>query len=81
MFVVLAADCREGTKLSGDEQSCIDCVRGEYQDKPWQSSCVECPDDDTTPSTRSTSIDDCKRMCDLPNSNPPFLQLIVKMKS
>ena len=70
MCVVFVADCREGTKLSVDKQSCVDCVRGEYQDKPWQSSCVECPGDDkTTPSTRSTSVNDCKRTYDL-NDTP-----------
>lgn len=60
---VCAADCREGSYFTADKLSCIVCPRGEYQDEPWQVSCKKCPGTTTTPSTHSTSVTDCKRMC------------------
>ena len=59
---VCSANCTKGQHYTySTKQECSPCNRGFYQDMPWQTSCIKCPNTMTTISTGSTSANDCKR--------------------
>ncbi|WAQ97074.1 SCUB2-like protein [Mya arenaria] len=54
-------DCDVGTYWDGTD--CVDCAKGSYQDKLYQTSCVNCIAGYTTPTFGSESDSDCFDPC------------------
>ncbi|CAC5393166.1 unnamed protein product [Mytilus coruscus] len=57
----LCKGCPQGKYLQNEE--CIDCDQGYYQDEEYHINCTECPDGQSTKQVGSTSLSDCQDTC------------------
>ncbi|XP_071132591.1 sushi, von Willebrand factor type A, EGF and pentraxin domain-containing protein 1-like isoform X2 [Mytilus edulis] len=55
--------CAPGTYLLKTAEECQDCAIGFYQDEEYQASCKQCPTDMSTEEVGSSSLSDCKDIC------------------
>ncbi|CAH1793745.1 unnamed protein product [Owenia fusiformis] len=58
------ANCSAGYYLDEGDNTCKACLKGSYQDKVWQTGCIDCPgDDQSTVGNASTSVTECTIEC------------------
>ena len=57
LFIV-SVNCPKGYKTNGN--MCEACPQGTYQDRPYQTECINCPPGQITRLNTSTSASDCK---------------------
>ncbi|KAI0225294.1 hypothetical protein LSAT2_023853, partial [Lamellibrachia satsuma] len=57
-------NCTKGSHLDNSTNTCQICLKGYYQDKMWQESCIKCDKEKTTESNGATAASDCKPDCD-----------------
>ena len=57
--IIFTANCSIGTYLNETANICTPCPLDSFSDQVWMLQCTACPDDWTTNSTGSTSMNDC----------------------
>lgn len=56
----LSVDCSVGTYYSTDDEACLPCTNGTYQDVEGQVYCKVCPVGTNTVGRGAKSLKDCK---------------------
>ncbi|XP_071129049.1 uncharacterized protein [Mytilus edulis] len=56
-------NCKAGSKRNAGDTGCETCVRGEYQDLHYQTTCKTCPTNTYTRQTGSVSLTQCETYC------------------
>ncbi|CAG2241797.1 unnamed protein product [Mytilus edulis] len=62
-FTETCFGCAPGTYLLKAAEECKECAIGYYQDEEYQASCKQCPTGMSTEDVGSSSLADCKDIC------------------
>ncbi|CAC5361884.1 unnamed protein product [Mytilus coruscus] len=62
-YTETCSGCAPGTHLLKAAEECKDCAIGYYQDEEYQASCKQCPTGMSTEDVGSSSLSDCKDIC------------------
>ncbi|XP_013070411.2 uncharacterized protein LOC106057644 isoform X3 [Biomphalaria glabrata] len=62
-------NCKAGSYIDVNSNSCSKCLKGEYQDEKWQTSCKQCPPDRDTETVGSVTFSQCLLNCSIGKEN------------